>query len=133
MNIVPGIIRRIKLHNPVHGGNVKASSGNICTYQGALLGIAELEKGIGPFLLFLLAVEVENWQINVVEQLGVVFDAIAGGKEDDDFLLEVALEKGEQEQEAFVGVANHIALLESLDRAVLFSVVHIDVQWAGPE
>lgn len=47
-----------------------------------MLGIAELEKRVGPLLLLLLPVKLKNGQIDVVKQLRMIFNAIAAGKED---------------------------------------------------
>lgn len=46
--------------------------------------LAELKKGGGPLGLLLLAVDGVHRDIDVVEQVGVVLDGIAGGAEDHD-------------------------------------------------
>ena len=38
--------------------------------------------------------------VNVVQHLGMILDGGAGGEEDHDFLSQVPLQEGEQEQEA---------------------------------
>jgi hypothetical protein len=67
-----------------------------------LRGVAEFKECVSALLLLLLAMQVQHRQINVVQQLCVVLDAIAARKEDDDFLLQVALEEGEEQQKALV-------------------------------
>lgn len=52
-----------------------------------MLGIAKLEKGIRPLLLLLLAVEIQNRTVDVVEKLGIVFDGVAAAEEYNDLLL----------------------------------------------
>jgi hypothetical protein len=110
VNVVTRVIRRIELDNPVNRRNlsrvsklflrkfrrntyIKTTSSNISADQGALLGVTELEEGVGSLLLLLLAVEVKNRKINIVEKFGMVFHTGATTEEDDDLLLEVALEE----------------------------------------
>jgi hypothetical protein len=77
--------------------NIKATSSNVGTDQGTLLGVTELEESVGAFLLLLLAVQLQHGKVNVVEELCMVLDAVAAGEEDNDLLLEIALEEREQE------------------------------------
>ena len=112
---------------------VKASRSNICTYQCALLSITEFEKRIRPLLLLLLAVQIQDWKIDVIEEFRVVFDAITAGEEDDDFLLKVALQEGEEQEEAFVRVTDHVSLFQTFDCAMLLLVVDVDIEWAWSE
>ena len=112
------------------GAYVETPRGNVGADERALGGVAELEEGVGALLLLLLAVQVEHGEVDVVEELGVIGDAVAATKEHDDLFIAVALEEGEQQQEALVGLAQHIPLLQALDRAVLLPVVHVDVQRA---
>jgi len=72
---------------------IKTSSSNICAYQGTLFGVTELEECVCALLLLLLSVEIENGEVDVVEELGVVFDICAAGEEDNDLFLEVAFEE----------------------------------------
>lgn len=109
---------------------IQTSSSNISTDQGSLFGVTELEEGVGALLLLLLAVEVENGKINVVEQFSMVLDTVTAGEEDNDLLLEVALEEGEQKQEALVRFTNDVALLQAFDRTMFFAVVNVDVERA---
>lgn len=41
-------------------------SRNVGAQQDPLLSVTKFEKGIGPPLLFLLSMEVENWKVDVV-------------------------------------------------------------------
>ncbi len=112
---------------------IQSSGRHVGTDQGALGGIAKFKKGVGPFLLLLLAVQVQHGQVDVVEQLGVVLDAVAAREEDDDLLLEVALEERKQQQKTLVGVADDVALLQAFNGAVLLPVIDVDVQRTRPQ
>lgn len=103
--------------------------------EDAVLGVAELEKRVGPLLLLLLAVQVQHGAVDVVEQLRVVLDRVAAGEEDDDLLLLLLhpRQEGEEEDEALVGVAEHVALFQTLDGAVLLLLVDVDVERARPQ
>jgi hypothetical protein len=76
---------------------IQSSRGDIRTDQRALLGVAELKEGVGSFLLLLLAVQIQDRKVDVVEKLRVVLDAVAAREEHDNLLLQVALQEGEQE------------------------------------
>jgi hypothetical protein len=45
------------LNDPVNGGDVQAASRHIGGQQNAVLSIAELEEGVGAFLLLLATLE----------------------------------------------------------------------------
>ena len=85
VDVIAGIIRRVELDDPIDGRdlkrklengqssdiwngmtNIQATSSNISTDEGTLGGIAELEEGVGAFLLLLLSVKLQNRQVNVV-------------------------------------------------------------------
>lgn len=109
--------------------HIQATSGNIGTDQNAMRRIAELKESVGPLLLLLLAVQIQNRAVNVVQQLGVVFDRGTAAEEDNDLLL-LGLhfsEEGEQQQEALVAFTKDIALLQTIDCAVLLLFVDVDV------
>ena len=55
VDVVTGVIGRVELDDPVDAGNVESSSGDVGTEEDALLRVAELEEGVCPLLLFLLA------------------------------------------------------------------------------
>jgi hypothetical protein len=58
MNVVPRIVGRVKLHNPVDSRNVEASRGHVCANESALFCITKLKEGICPLLLFLFTVQI---------------------------------------------------------------------------
>lgn len=56
-------------------------------------------EGCGSFLLFLLAVDVHNTDVNIIQQIREELDAIAGRKEYHDLLILLFLKEGKQELE----------------------------------
>lgn len=133
VNVVTGVIRGIELDDPVDGGDIETTSSNVGTDQSTLLGVTELEESVGALLLLLLSVQLQNGEINVVQQLGVVLNAVTAGEENNDLLLQVALEEREQQQEALVSLTDNITLLQTLDGTVLLAVVDVDVQRTGAQ
>jgi len=69
VDVLLGVIRWVILDDPVHCWNVQPTCGNISAQQDALVSLAELKKGAGALGLLLLAVNVLDWYVNVVEQL----------------------------------------------------------------
>lgn len=132
VDVVARVVGGVVLDDPVDGGDVEAAGGDVGAEEGPLGGVAEFEEGVGAFLLLLLAVQVQHGEVDVVEQFAVVFDAGAGGEEDDVLFGGVAFEEGEEEEEAHLGRARHVALLETCDCAEFFLVVDVDVErtWA---
>ena len=55
-----------------HLRDVEAARGDVCAEQDPAGRLAELEKGGGALLLFLLPVDVHHRDVDVVEQLAVV-------------------------------------------------------------
>lgn len=49
--------------------------------------VAEFEECVGSLLLLLLAMKIQHRAVNVVQELGVVFDRVAAAEEDNDLLL----------------------------------------------
>ena len=94
MNVFLWIIRWIELDNPVDLGNVKSSSCHIRTQHRSLVALAELKECGGPLDLFLAAVDVHDGNVNVVQQLSVKLDGVAGGKEDHDLFILVLFQEG---------------------------------------
>lgn len=133
VDVVAGVVGGVVLDDPVDGGDVEAAGGDVGAEEGPLGGVAEFEEGVGAFLLLLLAVEVEHGEVDVVEEFAVVFDAGAGGEEDDVLLLGVTFQEGEEEEEAHLGGAEHVALLEPFDRAEFLLVVDVDVKGTWTE
>lgn len=92
-----------------------------------MFGIAKLEEGIRTFLLFLLAMQVEYREVNVIQEFRVIFHAAATGEKHDNLLLEVSLEEGKQEQEAFVRVAKDVALFKGVHGTVFLRLIDVDI------
>ncbi|KAJ6438178.1 LOW QUALITY PROTEIN: acetyltransferase [Purpureocillium lavendulum] len=150
VDVVARVVRRVELDDEVDGGDlrnvsngmrcdtiggqshIKTTGGDIRADQNTMRRVAELEERVGALLLLLLAVQVQHRAVDVVEELGVVLDRVAAAEEDDDLLLLGlhALQEREEEDEPFVGLAQHVALLEALDGAVLLLLVHVDTRGA---
>jgi hypothetical protein len=96
VNVVTRVIRRVELDNPVNRRNIKTTSGDVSADQCALLGVTELEEGVGSLLLLLLAVEVKDRKVDIVEEFSMVFHTSAATEEDNDLLLKIALEEREE-------------------------------------
>lgn len=146
VDVVSGVIWGVELDNPVHRGDlncqnhilkvergkagtyIQSSCCNIGTDQGSLFSVTEFEKGVGPLLLLLLSMQLEHRQINVVKQFCVVFHTVTTREEHNNLFLEVPLEEREQEQEPLVSLTNDVSLFQTLYRAVLLAVVHVDIQ-----
>jgi len=89
---------------------------HIGAQEDGMVRVAKLEKCRRAFVLLLLAVQVQAWDVDVIEQLTVIFDRIARRKEHDDFsLLQILFEKREEQQEAHVTFTHYIALLQTLN------------------
>ena len=103
MYIFLWIIWWIELDNPINSGYVEPSGCDVGAKEDPGGSGAELEEGCGALVLLLIAVEVEDREVDVVEELRVVLDRVARGEEDDHLLLEVLLEEGEEQHEAVAG------------------------------
>ena len=84
MDVVPRVIWWVNLQDPIHRRNIETSCCDIRADECAMCRIAEFKEGICSLLLLLLAVEREDGQVDVVEEVGVVVYGGAGGEEDDD-------------------------------------------------
>lgn len=69
VDVIIRVIWGVELDNPVNFGKVEAPLRDIRAQQNTSLGLAELKVGGGPFLLFLLAVDVLNRNVYIVEQV----------------------------------------------------------------
>ena len=67
--------------------DVQAPGGDVGAQQHAALRLAELEEGRGALVLFLVAVDVHDLHVDVVEQLGMEFYRVARRKEHHHLLL----------------------------------------------
>jgi hypothetical protein len=59
------------------------------------------------------AMQIHYGNVNVVQQLGVELDRVAGRHEDNDLLVQILLQKREQQQEPRLRWADDIALLNA--------------------
>lgn len=73
-------------------------------------------------------VEIQYWNVDVVEQLGVILDRVAAREEDDDLFLQVLLEESEQQHEPPIRLANHVSLFQHVDGRSLLLRVDVDVE-----
>mmetsp|Transcript_16939 Transcript_16939/g.48947 ORF Transcript_16939/g.48947 Transcript_16939/m.48947 type:complete len:423 (+) Transcript_16939:355-1623(+) len=119
MDVLLGIVRRIELYDPIDRGNVQPSRGHVGTAQYPLVGLAELKERGGTTLLLLPAVNVHDWDVDVIQQLRVEFDGIARRKEDHHLLIAILLEERKEEEEALVGGDRDVSLLQGGDRGEL--------------
>ena len=131
VDVVLGLVWGVVLDDPVDGGDVEAAGGDVGGEEDALFGVAELKEGGGALVLLLLAVELEDGDVDVVEELGVELDRGAGAEEDDDLLAEVLFEEGEEEAEAHVALGDDVALLERLDGGGAAVAVDVDKDGLG--
>jgi len=69
MDVIIWIIWRIVLNNPVYLWEVKAALGYIGANEDALVSLGEFEVNRSALLLFLLAVDILDRDINVVEKV----------------------------------------------------------------
>ena len=69
VNVVSWVIRRVELDDPVDSGDIESTGSHVGTDQSSSLCVAEFEESVGALLLLLLAVEVEHWEVDVVEKL----------------------------------------------------------------
>lgn len=69
MDVVIGIIGRVKLHNPINLREIKTTLCNVSAEENSSLSLTELKVSRRTLLLLLLAVNVLHWHIHVVEQV----------------------------------------------------------------
>lgn len=67
--------------------HIQTTSSNISADKDTVWRVAKLEECVGSLLLLLLAVKVQHRAINVVQELGVVFNRVTAAEEDNDLLL----------------------------------------------
>eukprot|EP01047_Picozoa_sp_COSAG01_P089865 COSAG01_NODE_21856_length_882_cov_0.868455_2_plen_114_part_00 len=90
--------------------------------------IAELEECRRSFVLLLLAVKVQAWDVDVVQKLTVILYRVARREKYDNFsFLQVFLQKREEQQEPDVTLADDIALLQTFYRRKLCLLLDSDV------
>ena len=54
--------------------------------------------------------DIEDWDIDIIQQLGVELDRVAGGEEYHHLLVSVLLEEGEEEEEPLLRGTYHVTL-----------------------
>ena len=74
--------------------------------------------------------EMEHRDVDVVKKLGMILDGVAATEEDDNFLLELFLEEGEEEEESWFRGADDVALSKGVNGASGVVILHIDVDSA---
>lgn len=77
MNILFDVERRIELHNPVDLRNIQTPGSHIGTEKYALLKLPKFIESGRSFGLLLLAVDVHNTNVDVIEKVRVKFNAVA--------------------------------------------------------
>mmetsp|Transcript_86 Transcript_86/g.336 ORF Transcript_86/g.336 Transcript_86/m.336 type:complete len:256 (-) Transcript_86:293-1060(-) len=128
MDVLLGVVRGVELDDPVHRGDVKAPCRHVGAQQDALLRLAELEERGGPLGLLLVAVNVLDRNVDVVQELRVKLHRVARREEDHDLLLlHVPLEEAEQQQEPSLAGRHAVPLLDVLSGGLRPVVVHADV------
>jgi hypothetical protein len=78
VDIVFWIIWWVVLDNPVNFRKVQASLRNICAEQYSFLRLAELEVSRCALLLLLLAVNVFDGYVYIIQEITVELDRVAG-------------------------------------------------------
>ena len=69
MDVVIGVIGRVKLDHPVNLGEIKTSLSDIRAEQNAFLCLAELKVGRRALLLLLFAMDVLDGDVDIVEKV----------------------------------------------------------------
>ena len=87
MDIFLYVKRGVVLNNPINFRNVKTSRSDVSTEKYSLFEHIKFIKGERPFLLLLFAMNFHYINIDVVQEIRVEFDAVAGGEEDHHFLF----------------------------------------------
>ena len=129
MNIFSDIQRWIILNNPIDLRDIETSSSDVSTKQNALFHLTKFIECSRSFLLLLFSVDLEDIYIDVIEEIGVELDAVAGGKEYHYFLMLLFLftEECQQQSEFISRVDHHKALLQSLNGCVFIHIVNSDI------
>jgi hypothetical protein len=77
MNVIFRIIGRVILNDPVNLGEVEASLCDIRAEKDSCFSLAELEVGRSTLLLLLLSMNVLDWDVNVVQEVGIKLNSVA--------------------------------------------------------
>lgn len=93
MNVLSDILGRIELDNPVNVRNVQPSCRDIRAQENSLVQIIKLVESVDPLLLFLISMNLQHLQIDVVEYLRVELNRVTAREEYHDFFAHVFLEE----------------------------------------
>jgi len=116
MNVIIRIIWRVELHDPVDVREIKTTLSNIGAKKDASFTLTEFEIGRCSLRLLLLAVDVLDGNINVVEEVAIEFDSVTTRHEYHDLLLQVLSKESEEESELLLRFAAYnVTLLEICD------------------
>ena len=96
MDVIIRVIGWVILDDPIDLREVKTTLGNICAEQDAFFGLAEFKVCRSALLLLLFAVNILDWDVYIVEQVGVKLDSIAARHEDHDLFLHIFAQEGEK-------------------------------------
>jgi hypothetical protein len=77
--------------------------------------------------------QVQDGNINIIQQFRIILDLVTTGEEHDTLLLQVPLQKGEQQQEPLVGFTDDIALFQHCRGGSFFIGIDVDVEGTGTE
>ena len=98
-----------------------------------MLCVDKFEESPCASFLLLLAMQVENRQVNIIQQSRKVVNACTRTEEDNDLLLRMLLQESEQQAESNVGRAHDVTLLKAFSCRVIVSSFHVDIQRARPQ
>ena len=129
VDVVVGVIWGVVLDHPVDLGEVESSLGHISAQENARFCLTELKVRAGAFLLLLLAVNVFDGDVYVVEQIRVKLNSVALTHEHHHFLLQIFAQESKQELEFARGLAHHVSLLQRHIRARLRLLGDFNQHW----
>ena len=109
MNISRYILRTVNLNDPIDGWEVDSSWWNVCTEQNCDLLLHELEVDSCALVLILLTVEFHEVGADFewFERLVGESDLLTRWEEDEDLLLLVRLQEGEESVQLVIDVHDH--------------------------
>jgi len=106
VDVITRVVRGVELDHPIHLGDVETSRCNVGTDESSCFGVAKLKEPVRTRLLLELSMQIEHGEVNVIQQLRVVLDCIAAGKEDDYLLLLMLFQERKQQAEPNIRVAD---------------------------
>jgi len=130
MNIITGIIWRVELYNPINVREIEASLSYISAEKNSSFSLAKFKISRSSLLLFLLSMNVLDWDVNVIQKVTVEFDSITARHEDHYLLLEVLSKESKKELEFnFWFFDNDVALLEVIHSFSLIFLCDFNKYW----